>query len=261
MVLARIEIEIYFQNQMRYTRFALLALTSSSLAHADRKSFGHTYEYATLPEGQTEIELWHTEERNTWDQSSAQSFEEKLEIEHGITDHWDMAMYTIFQQSTDTSLGLDAVHLETRYRVGDRGQYPVDTVLYLELAKDFGPSVYEIETKLIMARDFDRVTAALNVIDEVSVGHNVPGTAQNEIGYAFGLTYEVTPKVRIGAESWGMHGDGETRVSAGPAVGLSPSGKFWLVLSAGFGIVREQEPDLDQDLAAFSGRVVMGFML
>jgi hypothetical protein len=242
---------------MRYTVVVLLALTSS--AHADRKSFGHTYEYATLPEGQTEIELWHSEMTDSWDKSSIQRFEEKLEIEHGITDHWDMAMYTIFQQSTDSSLGLDAVHLETRYRVADRGELPVDIVLYEELAKDFGPSVYEAETKLILARDFDRVTVALNLIDEVSFGHSI--ATENEIGYAAGVSYEVTPKVRLGAESWGIHGDAGTQISAGPAIGLAPSSRFWLVGSVGFGIETLPEADVDQDLAAFSGRIVMGFSL
>jgi hypothetical protein len=244
---------------MRYTVVALLALTSTA-AYADRKSFGHTYEYATLPEGATEVELWHSEMRDSWQAATVQRFEEKLEIEHGITDHWDMAMYTIFQQATDSSFGLDAVHLETRYRVADRGELPVDTVLYLELAKDFGPSVYEAEMKLIMARDFDRFTAALNIIDEVSFGHDIDG-AVNEIGYAFGVTYEVTPKIRVGAETWGMHGDGETRISAGPALAFAPSSKLWLVLSAGLGLSTEPEADVDQDLAAFSGRIVMGFSL
>ena len=252
---------------MRYTSIVVMVLASSSIARADRKSFAHTYEYATLPEGQTEIELWHSQMRDTWDASSPQRFEEKLEIEHGITDHWDMAMYTIFHQTAANDptvaepLGLDAVHLETRYRIADRGELPVDTVLYLELAKDFGQSVYEIESKLIVARDFDRVTAALNVIDELSLGNDVDASPQNELGFAFGVTYEVSPRVRIGAETWGMHGGGETRVSAGPALALAPSSKFWLVATAGFGLATESEADVDQDLAAFSGRIVMGFSL
>ncbi len=252
---------------MRYTPFVVMVLAVSSSARADRKDFANTYEYATLPEGQTEIELWHSEMRDSWAASTPQRFEEKLEIEHGITDHWDMAMYTIFQETASSDptvaspLGLDAVHLETRYRIGDRGELPLDMVLYLELGKDFGASVYEIESKLIAARDFDRVTCALNVIDELSVGHDVAGSETNEVGYAFGVTYEVTPKIHLGAETWGMHGSGETRVSAGPAIAVAPSSRFWVVATAGFGLATEREADIDQDLAAFSGRIVMGFSL
>ncbi len=238
-----------------------MVVASPQLARADRKSFANTYEYATLPEGQTEVELWHTQMRDSWQAGALQRFEEKLEIEHGITDHWDMAMYTVLQQVEGQPLGLDSVHLETRYRVADRGQLPVDTVLYLELSKDFGPSVYEIESKVIMARDFDRVTAALNLIDELHVGHSVPDSAQNDLGFAFGLTYEVTPKVHVGAETWGTHGDDGSRLSAGPALALAPSSKFWLVMTAGFGLVTQNEADVDMNLAAFSGRVVMGFSL
>jgi hypothetical protein len=253
---------------MCYSRLVVvLVVVASPSARADRKSFANTYEYATLPEGQTEIELWHTQMRDTWSSSTPQRFEEKLEIEHGITDHWDMALYTIFHETSSSDpmiaepLGLDAVHLETRYRIADRGELPVDTVLYLELGKDFGTSVYEIESKLIVARDFDRVTAALNLIDELSVGNDVPGGSDNEIGFALGVTYELTPKVRVGAETWGMHSGNETRVSIGPALALAPSSKFWLVGTAGFGIDIASTADVDQNLGAFSGRIVMGFGL
>ncbi len=245
-----------------------MLLCDPAIARADRKSFANTYEYATLPEGQTEVELWHTQMRDTWDAGTPQRFEEKLEIEHGITDHWDMAMYTVFQEVSASDplmaspLGLDSVHLETRYRIADRGELPVDTVLYLELSKDFGQSIYEIESKVIVARDFDRVTAALNLIDELYVGNDVAGGSDNLIGFAFGVTYEVTPKVRIGAETWGNHGDGVTRISAGPALALAPTSKFWLVGTAGFGLdIAPNNPDVDQNLAAFSGRIVMGFSL
>jgi hypothetical protein len=244
-----------------------VVLAAPGLARADRKSFAHTYEYSTTPEGQTEIELWHTELRDSWKANSPQRFEQKLEVEYGLTEHWDVSMYTIFQQVASgdpmvaSPLSFDAVHLETRYRLGQRGELPVDPELYLEVSKDFGTSVYEVESKVIIARDFDRVTAALNVIDEATIGHDVPGgkNASNELGYAFGLTFEVTPRLRIGAETWGMHGDDGTRISAGPALSFAPSSKFWVAMTAGFGVQTQPDADLDQDLSAFSGRIIMGF--
>ena len=230
-----------------------------AVAHADRKSFTNTYEYATLPEGQTEVELWHTQSRDTWDSRSPQRFEEKLEVEHGITDHWDMAMYTVFTQvagdaMTAQPLGLDSVRLETRYRFADRGEWPVDTVGYLELGKDFGQGVYEIEGKVIVARDFDRVTAAANLIAEIAVGHDVPAV-DLEVGWAAGVTYEITPKVHLGVETWGQRAreDQLVRGYVGPAIGLAPSSKLWIALGVGFGV--------NADADAFSGRVVMGLAL
>jgi hypothetical protein len=235
-----------------------LIIMVPGLARADRKSFSYTYEYATLPEGQTELEIWHTEARDTWKANTSESFEEKLEIEHGITDHWDMSMYTVLAQSTQPGdeFHLDAVRVESRYRFADRGEWPVDTVAYLEVAKDFGTSLYEIEAKGIFARDFDKVTVAGNVIGEVTLGNNVPKT-ELDIGWAAGATYEVTPKVRLGVETWGGHEDETTRWAVGPALSLAPSSKFWLVGTAGFGLADTVGTD-DFAGTAFSARVIMG---
>jgi hypothetical protein len=243
-----------------------LVVLSSSPASADRKSFGHTYEYATLPEGQTELEIWHTELRDTTAAASAQRFEEKLEIEHGITDHWDISMYTVLAQVAggqgvmDESLGLDGIRFETRYRFADRGELPVDTVAYFEVAKDFGTSVYELEAKGIFARDFDRLTVAGNIIGEVQLGKDVPET-QLELGWAVGASYELSAKWRAGVETWGQHQGDETRASVGPAIGWAPSSKLWVVLSGGFGVATEQTADLGADLGAYSGRIIIGIGL
>ena len=227
-----------------------------SLARADRKSFSYTYEYATLPEGATEVELWHTQSRDTWNANTAESFEEKLEIEHGITDHWDASMYTVFAQSTDEVLHLDGVRVESRYRFAERGELPVDCVAYLELAKDFGTSLYEIEAKGIFARDFDKITVAGNIIGEVELGNNA-AESELEIGWAAGATYEVTPKVRLGVETWGGHEEEGTRWAVGPALSLAPTSKLWLAATAGFGVGDTYGTD---DFAgdAFSGRIIMG---
>jgi hypothetical protein len=230
-----------------------------SLAHADRKSFTNTYEYATLPEGQTEVELWHTQSRDTWESSTPQRFEEKLEVEHGITDHWDMAMYLVFGQvagdaTTEEPFGFDSLRFESRYRLADRGQWPIDTVLYGEVGKDFGAGVYELEGKVILARDFDRLTVAGNAIVEIAVGHDVAET-NVEVGWAAGASYEITPKVKFGAETWGERAreDQIVRGYVGPALSLAPSNKLWVTAGLGFGV--------NSDADAFSGRIIVGLGL
>jgi hypothetical protein len=174
-------------------------------------------------------------------------------------------MYTVFTQvagvgaTASEPLALDAVRVESRYRFVDRGQWPVDAVAYLEVAKDFGRSLYEIEAKAIFARDFDRLTVATNLIGEVEVGHDAP-TSNLEYGWAAGVTYEVTPKVRFGAETWGFHDDDATRWAWGPALSLAPTSRFWLAATAGFGVA-ERTPSDDFSGAAFSARVIMGLEL
>lgn len=80
------------------------ALTVSS-ASADRRLFTSTYEYKTMPQGATALELWHTQARNTWDSDdagSATALQNILEIEHGLTDHWDAALYMCGRNSRHT---------------------------------------------------------------------------------------------------------------------------------------------------------------
>ncbi|MBL0214474.1 MAG: hypothetical protein IPQ07_11360 [Myxococcales bacterium] len=236
---------------------AVLTLTAARDARADLRSFTHTYEYSTVPEGKTAVELWHTQGRATWDKTSPQFYEQILELEHGITDHWDAAFYTVFSQVagdavTSKAFGLEAVKLESRYRFADRGEWPVDTLVYVEVAKDFGASVYELEGKVIVARDFDKFTAAANAIGEVKVGNDTVET-ELELGWAAGLTYQAHPKFKLGAETWGQLEESELYLSVGPAMSFAPSSNFWLTLTTGFGLTDEAE--------AFSARAIIGIEL
>jgi hypothetical protein len=217
----------------------LVATALAGRAHADLRSFTHTYEYTTVPEGRTALELWHTQGRRTWDSTSPHFVEQILEIEHGITDHWDIAFYTVFDQSsgdvmTSEPFHLAEVKLETRYRLADRGVWPVDTLLYFEAAKEFGESVYELEGKLVLARDFDLLTVAVNAITELKFGRDQETEA--EVGWAAGATYQAHPKFRFGAETWGMLEGSEVEASVGPAMSLAPSSNLWVTLTAGFGL-------------------------
>lgn len=235
---------------------AVLAVASST-ARADRRSFTNTYEYSTVPEGKTALELWSTQGRRTWDSSSPQFYEQILEVEHGLTDHWDIAYYTVLSEvagdaMTSEPLHLDEVKLETRYRLADRGEWPVDVLLYLELSKHFGESHYGIEGKVIVARDFDKLTVAANAISEVVVGNDAAET-EPELAVAVGATYEVHPKLRLGAETWGARAEGMNVLSAGPAINVAPSGNLWVTLTAGFGLTDAADK--------FSARAIVGIEL
>src|SRR5574338_894979 len=81
------------------------SVLETSTAHADRRMFTSTYEYKTVPEGHTALEFWHTESRDTWDNTTPQHLEHILEIEHGLTDHWDAALYTVFEQVASGTAG------------------------------------------------------------------------------------------------------------------------------------------------------------
>jgi cytochrome c5 len=223
-------------------------------AHADLRSFTETYEYSTVPKGKTALELWHTQGRTTWDADSPQTFEQILEVEHGLTDKWDIAFYSVFEQVSGDATTAEPFHfaelkLETRYRLADRGEWPLDTLLYLETAKEFGESKYDVEGKVIVARDFGKATAAVNAIAEIQFGKNVPET-ELELGFAAGVTYQVHSKLRLGAETYGTYEEEEFALAAGPAISFAPSASFWIAITAAFGVTDEAD--------AFRARMIMG---
>ena len=220
-------------------------------ARADVRAFTRTYEYGTQPEGKTAVELWHTQGKR--------AFEGALEIEHGLTEHWDAGLVTVVSHvaADDTAaaeaLHLASVRLESRYRFADRAEWPVDLQLMLVAGKAFGRSDYAAGGRVIAARDFDRITVAANATIDVLAGAAREDT-EVVLGWAAGATYSAHAKVRLGAETWGQAVvEGDLSAVAGPTLGLSPTSTFWITATAGFGLV-DDAPD-------FEARAILGLEL
>jgi len=228
----------------------------ASTATADRRLFTYTYEYKTLPPRSTAIEIWHTEARDTWDPDTLQTLEWILEIEHGLTDRWDAAVYTVFAQTASSMPGVpsepftfEELKLETRYRFADRGELPVDLLAYGEVVKQFGTGVYEAEGKAIVARDFDKFTAAVNIIAALEFDP----APELEVGYAAGLSYELHPKFSVGAETYATITEYAKSFAGGPVLAVAPSSNLWLTFTLGFGF--------NDEAPALAGRFILGLEL
>ncbi|HEY5921435.1 MAG TPA: hypothetical protein VIV11_07180, partial [Kofleriaceae bacterium] len=139
--------------------------------------------------------------------------------------------------------------LDTRYRFADRGEWPVDVLAYGHGAKVFGEQIYDVQAAAVLARGFDALTATLNIIGAVEFKPD----PEPRFGYAAGITYELHPKLNIGAETYATLSDGERAFSGGPVVALAPSSKLWLTLSLGFGI--------NDEAPALAGRFILGLEL
>jgi hypothetical protein len=224
----------------------LLFLFSLSLgaapAHADRRAFTRTYEYMTMPTGELELEIYSQEARPVFDEDGVE-FQFQLELEYGITDHWDVSVYHVFEQAggfalpeENSELHYEEMKLRSRYRFAERGEWPVDLLLYGEAVDVFGSDLHELEGKVILARDFGALTAVVNLIGEVAFGE---GESEFEQGFTLGLTYEIVPAFKAGAETWANVELQEGELLgwwAGPAVSWAPSSKFWWAVTAGFGL-------------------------
>ncbi len=207
----------------------LLVLLVPTVVKADRRGYVWTYEYMTMPKGKSEIEYYLTQKTVDFHKySNKNTWESQLEYEYGLTDKWDVAVYQKWKQtntSSEDKFEYGGTKLRTRYRLGEKGMYPLDVLLYLEYIRPDSSKEPEIlEAKLILAKDFGKFNVAYNQI--LKVGINDKGGNENE--YACGLNYEFNPRLKVGIESTGNYT--EDKYYFGPTISWA-SEKFWV----GFG--------------------------
>ncbi len=233
--------------------FAVLAISPS--AFADRRAYGVTYEAVTAPQGELDVETWSTfaPKGEVSGGPSSRGIREMIEIEYGVTDHWDVALYNMLDVITsgETKSGYAGLSLETRYRPSDRGEWPIDPVFYFEFQELFrGDARQKYEAKLILAKDIGNVNIATNVALEEE--RTTDPSWNTEIEYAFATSYAFSPAWVLGAEVFGKAEKGETghlssRNWAGPALSWAGGGRgalrgSWVTLAGGAGLGGEADP-------------------
>lgn len=217
---------------------AVLLLPLDSFA--DRRSFVWTYEYMTMPEGEAEIEYYVTSKLPDRSNRENSNWEHQFELEYGITNRWDISLYQTFRQKntgTGSTLEYNKFKVRTRYRLGEKGQYLVNPLIYLEYlrAADLSDPA-RLEAKLILAKDIGRFSLAYNQIAEEEFKDN--GKKEIENKYAFGISYEINPKFKVGLESTGNYS--ETKYSLGPTISLARK-KFWWSFGMVWGLNKDSD--------------------
>ena len=204
---------------------------------ADRRTMVRAYEYMTQPKDNLELEIWNEIEAPKAGGFDQATTVHRVELEYGITDHWDLALYHVFAQEPGASLKFDSWRLETRYRLFEKNVLPVDVELYLEGERpaDFA-APWEMEEKLILEKDFGRFALVANFVAAQKLLHLYDRHAWEVDA---GARYEVVPQLRLGAEFWTIQetAAGVTTGSyyAGPSISFATS-KLWLQVGAGFGV-------------------------
>ena len=136
----------------------ILTLLLALPALADRRSFIRSYEFQTQPQGNLEFEMWN-EVESPRGAIADSLITHKLELEYGLTDRWDTALYHVFVQGgpqvDPEPFHFDSWRLETRYRLAEKNEWPVDVMVYGEIERpaDFNQP-FEVEEKLILEKDF-----------------------------------------------------------------------------------------------------------
>lgn len=217
---------------------AVLLLPLDSFA--DRRGFVWTYEYMTMPKGEAEIEYYLTSQLPDRSNRETSNWEHQFEFEYGITNRWDISLYQTFRQKntkTGSTMEYNKFKVRTRYRLGKKGQYLVNPLIYLEYlrAADLSDPA-RLEAKLILAKDIGRFSLAYNQIAEEEFKDN--GEKEVENKYAFGINYEINPKFKLGLESTGNYS--EVKYYLGPTISLARE-KFWLSFGMVWGLNKDSD--------------------
>ena len=182
-----------------------IGLGLSGNSYADWRSYVWTYEYMTMLKGKLELEYYLTEKQPNINKSRPNTWKHYLELEYGITNHWDIALYQVFQQSnttSDSSFEYEGFKVRTRYRIAEKGSLPLDTLLYLEyIRNDDFDKPHVLEGKLVLAKDIGKVNIAYNQV----VKQELESAGKTEHEYAAGISYSIAPRFKIGVESKGNY--------------------------------------------------------
>ena len=241
----------------------VLALLSIPLvASADRRIFGKTYPYMTLPKGGFEIETYidadlrRVDDPDTWliENGYRPSWTLQVEFEYGITDRLDFGFYTVFRQKAYDDFEFRGVKLRTRYRLFDEGVLPVDIAPYGEVI--YYSNEAKLEEILILSRKFGSLETAVNFKIEQEFKFGPEMEFKFEFVPSAGVGYHFNKHFSLGIEWYGKleveDGEAEEFVNfLGPAISVAGNHFFWTVLFAA------QLNELE-DGAAFQARSLFG---
>ena len=202
--------------------FGLLLLTFS--VNADYRSYVWTYEFTTMPQGETELEIYSTLSLADQTNKSSAKWEKKLEIEHGLTKWWDFSLYFVFSQSTSTGdFRFDKIQLRTRLKLIEKESFFVDPLLYLEYKRPADLTSSDVlEAKIILAKDFKQFNSSFNLIFEKELA-----TSKDiEIKYSLGTSYQYIPQLKFGLELTGNLSGTDSQHQFGPTIAVA-SGELW----------------------------------
>ncbi len=176
--------------------FLTLYLVSESFA--DKRSYVWTYEYKTVERGKAEVESYFTlSTPNIRQLEGTMSSEHQIELEVGMTERFDFSIYQVFNQNPNEGLKYKGFKLRSRYKIGEKGSYILDPLIYLEYKGKTDFSEHGIECKLILAKDVGRFNISVNPIFEFE--------RENEWifepEYAIGTSYEISKLLRLGLEA------------------------------------------------------------
>lgn len=222
------------------TLVLLTVFTYTQDLYAHARSYVWTEEYHTLPKGGREVEVWTTLEVPDGSQTNVNAWKYQGELEYGVTDHWTLAHYerlkTENQIGEDDATNYEGFKFESKYRIGEKGTYWVDPLVYVEWATDFREEEHpnEIETKIVLSKSFGKLNVTYNQIFEFELGENGRMTPE----FRAAASYEILPDVQAGVEFSGEYwhpSSHRNELSVGPTIAYEHK-YFWVAAGTLFSV-------------------------
>ena len=220
-------------------KIMIIMFSITGLCIADQRHFVWTYEYKTVSKGEVEFEHYYTTSHpNSSDLSEGMKIGHQLELEIGMNEKYDFAVYHQFEQQ-NSFVYYKGYKLRWRYRFGENNQYFVDPLLYLEYHGKPDFSEHGIETKIILAKETTNMIISFNPVLEFEIEED-----ENEIEaeYAAGLSYKINKLLRAGFEIKGSNNGHYF----GPTISHGAH-DIWFSLGSAFavGAVIGEKPDME----------------
>jgi hypothetical protein len=182
----------------------------------------------TLSRDHAELEYYQTAVTKDRQKDSSSDWQQQIELEYGITDRLDAALYQVYEQKENDRMKYAGYKFRLRYRIADKSRLPVDILLYAEhQEKVDAENAYE--GKLILAKDIGKLNVAYNQIYKNTYASGDHADPE----YAAAASVEITPVLRFGVESKGNYRT--DKYAAGPTLSWV-GGRIWANIGAVYGL-------------------------
>ena len=239
-------------NSSTHFATALLILVGTSVASASSRTTPWLYDSRTMTAGEVEYEQWVTWKTDKESDSNCNEFRFRHEIEWGVTDQFQMAIYfadwRYKETSDETRTFFHDVAVEAILQLQAPTPDDLGVALYGEIK--YGNDFVELEGKLLLEMELDQVNLLYNFTLEAEWEGESLDEDKGVIQNAFAITYQPDPTITYGVQAiWeiefpGWSEQGDDVVYVGPSIAWQSEG-WWLSVSPLFQVTNvDSEPDL-----------------
>ena len=182
---------------------ALTLLGATPSTFGGERAFTGVYEATTSPKGTLEYEQWVTWKTHKQENTDYQSFDLRHELEYSISDNWMVALY-LSDWSVESTDGnrytttWEDVAVESIYMILNPTVDPIGLAAYLEVTT--GDEVLAVEGKVLLQKNIGKWITAWNGVVEAEWEGSRLDEQTGVLEETAGVSYEVKPSLRLGAE-------------------------------------------------------------